>query len=107
MHPDARVQNNKVKGSYRVVLALVGTDRLDACMEGEDPLSDMLTEEDMMVVIGTGEEPGFFASATAAQYPSPQAGANTRRRCRSRRRRARGPHSPRLHFPCSGIPDPN
>jgi len=59
MHPDARVQNNKVKGSYRVVQALVGTVRLDACMEGEDPLSDMLTEGDMMVVIGSAEQPGF------------------------------------------------
>jgi len=59
MHPDARVQNNKVKGSYLVVQALVGTGRLDACMKGEDPLSDMLTEQDMTVLIGTGEESGF------------------------------------------------
>jgi len=59
MHPDAEVYNNKVKCSYRVVLALVGSNRLDARMKGEDPLSDMLTEEDMMVLIGTEEEPGF------------------------------------------------
>jgi len=26
---------------------------------GEDPLSDLLTEKDMMVLIGTKEEPGF------------------------------------------------
>jgi len=63
MHPDANaeVQNNKVKGSYLVVDVqfLVGKDRLEACMNREDPLSDMLTEEDMMVLIGTGEQPGF------------------------------------------------
>ena len=29
-------------------------------MQGDDPLSDMLTEEDMMVLVGTEEEPGFF-----------------------------------------------
>jgi len=38
--------SNKVSTAYHVVLALVGTDRLEACMEGEEPLSDMLTEED-------------------------------------------------------------
>jgi len=59
MHPDARAHNNKAKGSYRVVQALVGKDRLAACMKGEDPLGDMLTEDDMMVLIGTKEEPGF------------------------------------------------
>ena len=59
MHPDARVQNNKVKALYLVVNDLVGTGRLAACMEGEDPLGDMLTEEDMMVVIGSEEQPGF------------------------------------------------
>jgi len=66
MHPDAEVQNNKVRGSYRVVQFLVGVDRLDACMKGEDPLSDMLTEQDMMVVIGTGEEPGFCVRCVEA-----------------------------------------
>jgi len=36
-------------------------------MEGEDPLSDMLTEEDVLVLIGSMEEqPGFFARANAA-----------------------------------------
>jgi hypothetical protein len=69
MHPDAnaKVQNNKVKGSYLVdlVLFLVGKDRLAACMKGEDPLSDMLTEEDMMVLIGTGEQPGFCLRCVA------------------------------------------
>jgi len=59
MHPDAEVHSDKVMNSYEVVQALVGKDRLDACMKGEDPLSDMLTEDDMMVVIGTQEEPGF------------------------------------------------
>jgi hypothetical protein len=59
MHPDARAHNNKVKGSYRVVQALVGKARLAACMNGEDPLGDMLTEGDMMVVIGSAEQPGF------------------------------------------------
>ena len=42
-----------------VLEALVGKDRLAACMDGNDPLSDMLTEEDMMVVIGSEEQPGF------------------------------------------------
>jgi len=59
MHPDARVHDNKVKGSHRVTEALVGKNRLEACMKGEDPLSDMLTEDDMMVLIGTGEKRGF------------------------------------------------
>ena len=59
MHPDAEVHDNKVKSSIKVLEALVGKDRLAACMKGEDPLSDMLTEEDMMVVVGTGEQPGF------------------------------------------------
>ena len=63
MHPDAEVQNNKVRGSYRVVQFLVGVDRLEACMKGEDPLSDMLTEEDMMVLIGTEEKPGFIRAS--------------------------------------------
>jgi len=58
MHSDAKV-NNKVKGSIQIVQALVGTDRLEACMKGEDPLGDMLTEDDMMVLIGTKEKPGF------------------------------------------------
>jgi len=54
------VSNNKVKASCRVLDRLVGEARLEACMQGEDPLSDMLTEEDMMVLVGTEEEPGFF-----------------------------------------------
>ena len=65
MHPDAKVYDNKVKSSIKVLEALVGKDRLVACMNREDPLSDMLTEGDMMVLIGTHEEPGFLASATA------------------------------------------
>ena len=35
-------------------------------MEGEEPLSDMLTEEDMMVVIGTKEKPGFDVHCSEA-----------------------------------------
>jgi len=37
-------------------------------MKGEDPLSDMLTaDEDMMVIISNSEEkPGFFTSALQA-----------------------------------------
>jgi hypothetical protein len=65
MHPDAEVYDNKVKSSIKVLEALVGKARLVACMNGEDPLSDMLTERDMTVLIGTREEPGFLASATA------------------------------------------
>jgi hypothetical protein len=65
MHPDARVHNNKVKSSIKVLEALVGKDRLAACMDGNDPLSDMLTEEDMMVVFGSEEQPGFVARVAA------------------------------------------
>jgi len=38
---------------------LVGIERLEACRKGEDPLSDMLTEQDMMVriLVGTMEKP--------------------------------------------------
>jgi len=50
---------HKVKASCRVLECLVGEARLMACMSGEDPLSDMLTEADMMVLIGTKEKPGF------------------------------------------------
>jgi len=66
MHPDAEVYDNKVKAAYLVAKALVGTDRLAACIEGEDPLSDMLTEEDMMAIIGTKEQPGFYARCVEA-----------------------------------------
>jgi hypothetical protein len=66
MHPDAKVWNHKVKSSYLVGIALIGMDRLKACMKGEDPLSDMLTEEDMMVLVGTMKKQGFVALATAA-----------------------------------------
>jgi len=66
MHPDAGVPNNKVKASYLVAKALVGTDRLAACIEGEDPLSDILTEGDVMVIIGTKEQPGFYARCVGA-----------------------------------------
>jgi len=52
MHPDANM--NIVKTSWRVDDFLVGKVRLKACMKGEDPLGDMLTEEDMvaMEIIG-------------------------------------------------------
>ena len=66
MKPDAQVFENKVKTSGIVTYALVGKDRLEACMDGEDPLSDMLTEHDMMVLVGTKEEPGFCCIACKA-----------------------------------------
>ena len=66
MKPDAEVFGNKVKTLFQVVDFLVGNGRLQACMIGEDPLSDMLTEEDMVVLVGTEEEPGFIALAAAA-----------------------------------------
>jgi len=94
MHPDAEVQNNKVKASYRGVQFLVGVDRLEACMKGEDPLSDMLTTEDTMVLIGTKEEPGFFAGAVFRRGKLRRVearggftrGCSTRARCRRRSR---------------------
>ena len=46
--------------AHDIMIHLVGTERLNACCKGEDPLSDMLTEEDMMVLVGTMEKPGFF-----------------------------------------------
>ena len=64
MKPDAQVFGNKVKTSFQVVDFLVGNDRLQACMKGEDPLSDMLIEEDTMVLVGTAEKPGFFRKAS-------------------------------------------
>jgi len=64
MKPDAEVFDDKVKASCRVLDFLIGNDRLQACMSGDDPLSDMLTEEDMMVLIGTKEEPGFCHKAS-------------------------------------------
>jgi len=39
-HPGAQ---DKAKSSIQIVQALVGKDRLEACMKGEDLLSDMLT----------------------------------------------------------------
>ena len=57
---------NKVKIAREFTQSLVGTERLEACMHGEDPLSDMLTEEDMMVLVGTEEKPGFYRKAAAA-----------------------------------------
>ena len=63
VQPDAGVFGNKVKASCRVVDCLVGTARVVACASGEDPLSDMLTEADMMVLVGTEEKPGFFRKA--------------------------------------------
>ena len=58
---------DKVMIALRVVRALVGTERLVACIEGKDPLSDMLTEADMMVLIGTEKEPGFYCKARSAR----------------------------------------
>ena len=63
MKPDAQVFDNKVKTSGIVTYDLVGKDRLEACMDGEDPLSDMLTDHDMMVLVGTKEGPGFCCIA--------------------------------------------
>jgi len=53
--------------AWQVLDCLVGTKRLVACIEGEDPLSDMLTEADMMVLIGTEKEPGFYCKARSAR----------------------------------------
>ena len=66
MKPDAQVFGNKVKTSYIATYALVGKGRLEACMQGEDPLSDMLTDHDMMVLVGTEKEPGFCCIACKA-----------------------------------------
>ena len=49
--------------AHDIMVHLVGTERLHACFKGEGPLSDMLTEEDMMVLVGTMEEPGFMCKA--------------------------------------------
>jgi hypothetical protein len=51
---------HKVKLARELTKSLVGIERLEACMKGEDPLSNMLMTEDMMVLIGTEEKPGFM-----------------------------------------------
>jgi hypothetical protein len=52
--------------AHDIMIHLVGTERLNACFKGEDPLSDMLTEEDMVVLVGTKEKPGFWVLAGRA-----------------------------------------
>jgi hypothetical protein len=67
MHPDAEVQNNKVKAAYLVAKALVGTDRLDACMEGFQELPETSQSDHLSGTVGsrrawrrgTEGEPGF------------------------------------------------
>jgi len=43
MHPDAE---DKANTAWDLGNHLVGTDRFNACMNGEDPLSNMLIEAD-------------------------------------------------------------
>ena len=66
MHPEAGLSFNKVLRAVEVAISIVGNGRLNACMKGEDPLCDMLTEEDMMVLVGTKEKPGFWVLAGRA-----------------------------------------
>ena len=54
---------HKVTLARELTKFLVGIERLEACIRGEDPLSNMLTETDMMVLVGTEEKPGFYCAA--------------------------------------------
>jgi len=56
----------KVYFAREFTKSLVGKGRLLACIAGEDPLSDMLTEADMMVLVGTEEKPGFMWKVAAS-----------------------------------------
>jgi len=57
---------HKVQYAREATKSLVGKGRLLACIAGEDPLSDMLTEADMMVLVGTEEKPGFMWKVAAS-----------------------------------------
>ena len=57
---EAGMESGNVLWSAHIVDSVVGTLRVVACANGNDPLSDMLTDEDMMVLIGTKEKPGFI-----------------------------------------------